>query len=413
MVVYHSFSRSSITKLTLILLFIFLRSVDCRLPEQDLTVPELIRYWRYPVENHQVKTDDGYYLTLHRIPYGQSKISKNERQNCTKQWKRPVVFLQHGLLCSSSNWVENHPHNSLGFLLADAGFDVWMGNVRGNTYSSSRHSRYPVESMSYWDFSFHEMAKFDLPSMVSYVLNKTAEKKLYYVGHSQGSMMIFAGLPGNQLLQSQIKTVFALAPVSRLKNIYAAIRHLAIVERFIGGIFNVFRQKSFLRSDRHVKSISREICPPGMQRKQLCDIFMRAISGYNKGNFNLTRAPIYFSHTPAGTSFKNMRHFAQLINSQGFHAYDYGWFGNIRRYGTLRPQAYRFDTIQTPMQFIYGSRDWLAAPPDVKWTAEHISNLESIHEVQGYNHLDFLWGKSAKRDVYDLIIDAMNRKENC
>jgi len=36
-----------------------------------------------------------------------------------------------------------------GFLLADAGFDVWLGNVRGNTYSK-RHIKYHVDDHRFW-----------------------------------------------------------------------------------------------------------------------------------------------------------------------------------------------------------------------------------------------------------------------
>ena len=106
----------------------------------------MIAYNGYPVENHDVITDDGYILRIQHIPYGRNGKCKDVKS-------KPVIFLQHGLLCSSSNWVANLPDESFGFIAADSCFDVWLGNVRGNTYGK-RHVKYPVHSKEFWDFRY-------------------------------------------------------------------------------------------------------------------------------------------------------------------------------------------------------------------------------------------------------------------
>jgi hypothetical protein len=41
------------------------------------------------------------------------------------------VYLQHGLLDSACTWILNGRSDSLGFVLADAKYDVWIGKDVG------------------------------------------------------------------------------------------------------------------------------------------------------------------------------------------------------------------------------------------------------------------------------------------
>lgn len=105
---------------------------------------ELIVDRGYPVEEHNVTTPDGFILTMQRIPHGRNDKSSSKST-------KPVVFLQHGLTMDSTNWILNGPSDSLGYILADRGFDVWLGNIRGNKYSQ-RHARLDPSDDDFWDW---------------------------------------------------------------------------------------------------------------------------------------------------------------------------------------------------------------------------------------------------------------------
>ena len=53
-------------------------------------------------------TEDGYILQMHRIPFGKNSP-------LVEGVERPAVYLQHGLLCSSADYVMGIPEKSLGF----------------------------------------------------------------------------------------------------------------------------------------------------------------------------------------------------------------------------------------------------------------------------------------------------------
>ena len=58
---------------------------------------------------------------------------------------------------------------------------------------------------SRWD----EMAKFDLPAMVDYVLNITGQPKLVYIGHSQGTLIGFSQFSQDLQLSKRVSMIWS------------------------------------------------------------------------------------------------------------------------------------------------------------------------------------------------------------
>lgn len=66
--------------------------------------PDFIEKNGYHAETHEIVTEDGYILTLHRIP----KLGLSASP--------PVVFVQHGISGSSDNWVLGGPRSLRKYL---------------------------------------------------------------------------------------------------------------------------------------------------------------------------------------------------------------------------------------------------------------------------------------------------------
>ena len=128
--------------------------------EHSKPTDEMIADAGYPAETHDAVTKDGYILRLHRIP---------QEAGGKYNTSRPTVFLMHGLLSSSADWVVTGPGKALAFLLSDHGYDMCMGNYRGNTYSK-KHINPSIDKKDYWSFSWDEMGEHDLPTMLAHMM---------------------------------------------------------------------------------------------------------------------------------------------------------------------------------------------------------------------------------------------------
>jgi len=104
-------------------------------------------------------------------------------------------------------------------MLASIGYDVWLTNIRGNKYSQEHVKLNPKKDYEFWTFSWDHFAKYDLPAMVNYVKQITQKDKVYYVGHSQGTLQMWIKLSMEPAFQNNIKAFFGLGPVLFAKHI--------------------------------------------------------------------------------------------------------------------------------------------------------------------------------------------------
>ncbi|XP_044155603.1 lysosomal acid lipase/cholesteryl ester hydrolase-like [Bufo gargarizans] len=362
---------------------------------QDLQ-KRLISQQGYPSKNYEVVTEDGYILTVNRIPHG---IKNQSGEN------KPVVLLQHGLLMDASNWVTNFNYNSLGFILADAGYDVWMGNSRGNTWSMKHKTLSPADS-EFWAFSYDEMAKKDLPAVIDFILQKTGQTQLYYIGHSQGTTMGFIAFSTIPELASKIKLFVALAPVATVKYPIGPAAAARSLPTYL--VKPLFGDKMFMPQPRITKLLSNRFCNHNLL-DVLCGNFFFLLCGFNEQNLNMTRVNVYVSYFPSSTSVQNMEHWLQASHTGRLQAFDWGFLGNLKRYKQNTPPLYDVTKMTVPTALWSGGNDFLADPLDVKLLIRKIKNLVYQEEIPKWEHLDFIWGIDAPQKLYTHILNFLKR----
>ncbi|EFA85978.1 carboxylic ester hydrolase [Heterostelium album PN500] len=369
-------------------------------PDENRSFMEIVNAHGYPCENHFVTTVDGYILQVFRI--------RNGRSNASPTTPKQPVLLQHGLLDSSITWIINEPSESLAYILADAGYDVWLGNNRGNTYSTN-HTSLPITSPEFWRFSFDEMGWFDMPATINYIREFTGFATLPYVGHSEGTIQAFIGYTVNSSLAEWAPLFIGVGPVGNVTHITNnGLAELAKLH--IDTLLEVFGENRFLPTPEKLREIFIDFC---VECDECCATVVEFLCGKHRGAFNDSRMPVVAGHEPAGTSVQNIRHWAQDVRNKQLQMFDHGPVGNMEHYHQLYPPIYNVSNFPTNVKIALfsGGLDELADPVDVQ-DLVNVLPAESLiywQKIADYAHLDYVWALDAHITMYPTVVSLIQK----
>ena len=315
---------------------------------------------KYKIEDHTVKTEDGYLLKMFKTRLKDDYIEKLPESD-KKNVKKPVMIIP-GLQSSADDYFI--VDQSTGFHFVNKGFDVWLGNNRGNKYSKSHVNKHITRS-EFYDFSFQEMGLKDLPAMYDKVLDnyKDPSTKIIYVGESQGTTQFFVGGSDDltkDYIRSKTSRFFAIDPVAYMtkanyfltiqprytNQIYKSLEFFQIYDFTNWGCIDADNKfvKRIEGACKNCHSILKKVWDPALI--DLKDIVGKLVT-----------------HMPSGSNHKSAVHFSQLIKGDEngdaiFRKFDYGSEEeNIKRYNQKAPPDWDLQGWDIPTAFINGGRD--------------------------------------------------------
>lgn len=340
------------------------------------------------IEDHIVRTEDDYLLTVHRIAPAPGNYNGQ------------VVYLHHGLLMCSDIWMCNTVRErNLPLVLHELGFDVWMGNNRGNKYSTQHLHRRPA-SYKFWDFSIDEFAFFDIPNSIEFVLAHTQVPSLICIGFSQGSAQTFASLSVREDLNDKISLFAAISPALTPKGL-----HNRIIDTLVKSsprlMYLFFGNRILLPS----ATLWQKTLHPTLFNF-IIDVANRLLFNWRSLNISPQQKIASYAKLYSTTSVKCVVHWFQILQAQKFQMFEEHDIV-INSWNTTRPyQITTFPTrtnIRIPVLLLYGGSDSLVDIDVMK------ANLPSCQVfdimVPGHEHLDLIWG----RDVAQLVIPNVIR----
>ncbi|GAX76371.1 hypothetical protein CEUSTIGMA_g3817.t1 [Chlamydomonas eustigma] len=344
----------------------------------------------FGLEEHDVITSDGYIIVNFRIPRSSGSVSAPPG---------PPVLLLHGISLSSTCWVINQPDQSLAFILADKGYDVWMSNTRGNTFSKAS-VQYSNQQSKFWAFSADEMALIDLPATIDYILQVTGYQQVAFVGHSQGASLMLMLLARKPQYNSLVSINLSLAPVVFAKYIKSQIMVSFFKLANTSAAASLLPPQQFFFMSPVVQALFLNGACQLPVEVSTCILATQAMFGPST-HITVQQYMRYWQAWPSPTSYWNALQWAQMYNepTPRFFKFNYG-------------PEYELQQVLTPTMLFSGGKDVLSTPLDINLTSKYLRKSGALlmhNTIDGYSHMDFIWDSTGANSlVYSHILVALN-----
>uniref|UniRef100_A0A146M9I5 Lipase n=2 Tax=Lygus hesperus TaxID=30085 RepID=A0A146M9I5_LYGHE len=357
------------------------------------TLEELVTDAGYELDPHRVTTEDGHILALHRItPRGTNSRDRGY----------PVLMI-NGFAFQAEGWFALGSA-SLPFILTDLGYDVWLGDQRGNIRSVG-HVSYPVNDWRNHNYTFHEQGIYDLPAFIDYILKETDRSQILYVGYSLSSGMMIVMNSERPEYNDKILGAVLLAPAGHLKkwneNSFDYLAGLMVTDAMIesqiqNGQWLLFGQYNLVKDSIAGCSF--------LGLNPICRLMI--FNMYGVSDVMDPKTMFYqFAMTVTSASVYVGKHLLQTIKNGRFCKFDYGPEKNVQVYGNKLPPQYDFGRTRIPVYLFHSGTDKMVTPDAARRTGKSLGNLVKMKFIERFNHADYLFGRTAPKFVYENIVD--------
>ena len=307
---------------------------------------------------------------------------------------RGPVLLAHGLGVSSRIFSTDTIDTNLVEFLCARGFDVWL--LDGRTSIDLATAGDPADG--------DEVATRDYPAAVDAIRAATGARDLQVVAHCFGgttfTMALLAGLQGvRSAVISQVSTHVDTGAFTRLKT----GTRLPSVLSALG-----------------VRSLSAHVDTRTPWHEQLIDRALRLLPLPGESCASTTCRRVTFMYSPlyehGQLNALTHEHLHELFGTANTRAFVH--LALIVRKGHVVDadgrDAYlpHLDRMAIPITFIHGAKNACYLPASTERTvaalaARNGEGLYRRHVIPDYGHIDCIFGESAARDVYPLILEQL------